>query len=729
MKSHLFALFLLAVLPLPLAGQTIPVRAGEHSSFTRIVVPINQDVAWQVTRKGKTVTLSFAPHKLEFNLTNVFDRIPKKRITNVYQTKSQSSVTLETSCECNVESFRANPTLVAIDIIDRDSRSGELSPNLPIIVDSHSTQETSKNAIDKLNDTNMENSPSPLSKMQNDLSLLKAPELSIQNFILNHLARASDQGLLKRMTKNNVAAEGKIGGAAEINGLENISQISAATTIDKEFLASEKIVEEEPEIPCISDHLLAIASWGNGESYITQISKLRSDMFEEFDKANMETLISMAKLQLHFGFGKEAEQTLALLPTTSNQKSILQSIARLVDNPMGSKSPMLGSRQHCDGFLSMWSLLSENVLAENANIDAILRSHATLPSHLRAHLGPHLSQLLAQSGEASAARSVISHVERSTKTYSPAIEMSKVILHEKMNQSDTAGKKLQKIATGNHPETPEALVKHVETVMRKPTGGILPGTPTLIAAFSKELEGSTLSKRLKNSEIKALALAGDFWGSVELLAERESQSSETEFSVLIHQTAPLFFDRADDIPFLIYTLKYADEIAKSPSINDKLRSASRALDLGFPKAAMTILKLQPNQEPTEALRLLRARASLAANDPGKALFELMGMRGAEEERLRTSALLKSENFSDAETLSNNLGGDSIASTRFLRSTEFRNSPKAQALLAEISQGLATSGTSAFHSGAPLHNARLLVKGSSFTRERVKTLMNAPEMAP
>lgn len=711
----------------PLAGQVAPIRAGEHGNFTRVVIPIEKNVEWNLARKNKNVTISFAPRKFDFDLSQVFSRISKNRVERVHQEEGESSLTLEISCDCNIDSFRANSNLIAIDIIDRDSRVNTSKPRLPVI--SSPVLAYRSPTIEKLSKDGRKNEG--IRTLPNEFPAGSiSPNFSTSNtrrFVVTQISRAADQGILRGIDTSDEVTEKTNLQGEPLTSFRETPQLSAITAVDEALKELKSSKPAGSENACISDAFLAIDSWGNEKTSFSQLSRLRSDMFGEFDKANAEVMISLAKLQLYFGFGKEAERTLELLPTGSLQKSTLQSIARTLDAPLDVKASAVENRQHCDGFSSMWSLLSDNGLAKNANTDAILRSHAKLPPHLKAHLGARLSRLLAEGGETSAARSIISQVERSTSKFTPSIELSKVVVLEELSQYGAAARQSEKITVGNYSETPEALVKQVDSTVREIGGEIHDKTPSLIAAYSKELEGSPLEIDLKMAEIKALALTGEFSRSAKLIADLEGLVSETEFSNFLHQTTPLFTIKADDISFLNYILTYTAQVSSSPNEDDRVLSASRILELGFPQAAMTVLVLQPNQEPTTTFRLLRAKAFLASDDPNRALFELMGMRGVEVDDLRTSALWKSKNYSEAAALSENLKNDALAAKAYNRAGEIQNSPIAQGLLEQVSRDLKTTPASPNQEKTPLFNARLLLENSRSTRERVNSLLDAAEL--
>ncbi|MEC3861837.1 hypothetical protein VK792_11120 [Mesobacterium sp. TK19101] len=107
---------------------TIPVRSGEHDDFTRLVLELPVAMGWALDGSGEALTLRLDQPGHGFDLSTVFDRIPRDRLTGVEQTApSQLSLTL--ACPCTAEPFLFRDRFLVIDL--KDAVAPEAAPPRP----------------------------------------------------------------------------------------------------------------------------------------------------------------------------------------------------------------------------------------------------------------------------------------------------------------------------------------------------------------------------------------------------------------------------------------------------------------------------------------------------------------------------------------------------------------------------------------------------------------------
>lgn len=72
-----------ATLGVAASGETLPVRSGEHADFTRLVVETGGATAWQLGRVATGYELRIDGTDIDFDIGDVFSRIPRSRLTAI----------------------------------------------------------------------------------------------------------------------------------------------------------------------------------------------------------------------------------------------------------------------------------------------------------------------------------------------------------------------------------------------------------------------------------------------------------------------------------------------------------------------------------------------------------------------------------------------------------------------------------------------------------------------
>ena len=117
----LFALWLAAA---PAFGQEmVNVRAQENTTYSRIAIPIDDETQWEFTTFGRQANLRFLQSDVAFDVSGVFDRIPKTRVLNISsdQEGGASLLQLSFACDCPAEASLSGGYLM-IDVRDPVAR-------------------------------------------------------------------------------------------------------------------------------------------------------------------------------------------------------------------------------------------------------------------------------------------------------------------------------------------------------------------------------------------------------------------------------------------------------------------------------------------------------------------------------------------------------------------------------------------------------------------------------
>ena len=122
-----FQVFLTALLatsaPLTAPAQGADVFSGEHPNSSRLVLRFDKPTQVSATRVQEGYRIDFDPQAPTLDLSNVFDLIPRDRISDIRQDADDGSLLILSSCDCVLETFDAGRFTYALDL--RDRRSGE----------------------------------------------------------------------------------------------------------------------------------------------------------------------------------------------------------------------------------------------------------------------------------------------------------------------------------------------------------------------------------------------------------------------------------------------------------------------------------------------------------------------------------------------------------------------------------------------------------------------------
>lgn len=123
-----FAVLAFAVLITLCGGaeaQVLPVRAGEHEGFSRLVIPIEEDREWVLEGDGDTRRITLDPGVEGFDLSGSFDLIPRTRIVDLEQQGGELAIRL--GCDCVINAFRYQGRYLVVDVSDEESSAARPS--------------------------------------------------------------------------------------------------------------------------------------------------------------------------------------------------------------------------------------------------------------------------------------------------------------------------------------------------------------------------------------------------------------------------------------------------------------------------------------------------------------------------------------------------------------------------------------------------------------------------
>jgi hypothetical protein len=662
----------LGLLDLPSVQAQSPdltVRSGEHSGFTRLAFALPPGTSWRLGRTGHGYLLRLDETNLKFDLSMVYDRIARHRLSDIRVAGDASALDMTVPCDCHAIAFEDGQGLLVIDIhagpptadspfervLGDSPRVASVSSLSPMdgaaVVDGGQGLPSPRPVYDWIKVLNL-----PALPTTRGLGRETAPSHGFspagvaRDMLMHKLAQAASQGLvelppaelprqiaagpprtpLPHAPQPELPPEQHTGPAQHL-------RIHAETAIDR---AARDIVQSPAAeaLECLPDTAFAVPEWGDDAPHIVQISARRRELVGEFDRPDLDALEAFVRLHIHLGFGVEAHAALQAFSVELPDAAVLEALATIVEEGAARGGTPFDHMAGCDGAVALWAVLAEPAAVPDSELNqaAILRSFSALPLHLRRHLGPALTERLLQADAVHAAHTVRDAISRAPGEHGADLAIIEAGIDLVEGRTATALRRLAEVAADNGPHAPEALALMIDT--RLAAGERLTtATADNLAALAFEHRGSDMGARLARLEVLALAAAGRFGEGFEARDRLARQPGEAR-TALTEGLFRILSEQGSDADFLIHSFAETGWHGGAFPAELRLALATRLLDLGFPEAARRALPPADTASPAE--KLLHARAALASAAPQESLGLLAHLDGAEAARLRGDALMQ-----------------------------------------------------------------------------------------
>jgi len=776
---------------IPAQAETIVARSGEHDGFSRLVMRLPDNATWSLAQTGTTATLKVDSPTAVFDTSQVFNFIPRTRLQSLQQRGSGAPLRIQLGCECELKSYVQKDGYLVIDI--RDGKAGQtyssssgvlplgavsgasgyrfnLSPQVPDtrmalnlaaalagrrVLTEHSLQTAQPEVAPEPENHPAVTLPTPVTPLhqQAELALQEAtlPDVNLlldldetaraaavnasEHRLLQQIGRATNQGLLDL-----VMSEVSEAGAASVvsplstqdRPMNPLDHLAVTTAIDRDMgLVPQHNQQSALLSHCIRNKDLAIYNWGSERPFGAQIGSLRSALYKEFDHIDLTAALSLAKTYLYFGFGAEARSMLEMLPSGATHADMLTAMAVLLDGGSLPITHPFAGQQGCDGDAAFWAALADGVIKNTANSEAIQQTLSRMPVHLRVHLGPTISTLFAETGDQHMAAASLRSVDLTGVEGVPDINLAQAAFAEMTGDTETMAEELIEEVAERTENAPQALIDLIVLSFEE-RKGLSPDVPDLVASYELENRDGEMGGDLRLAEVMALSLTGQFPEAFVALAGLSDQDGPIARAAAIEPVMTLLTERADDVTFLQFALLFAEQATATEAKPVAEIMTRRLLDLGFAEQAQSML-LKLSLEPAdETRRLMMAEAALGMDLPHRALVELMGLDGAEANKLRAAALWRNGEFGRAgEYLQAEQETDAAArgfwhseNLDAITSNEDGQFSQVADVTAQLDVQVQDPGEM-----TPLAHARALVESSIGTRDSIQALLDGVTRDP
>ncbi|MGR3782055.1 MAG: hypothetical protein ACU0DT_12440 [Albimonas sp.] len=397
---------------------------------------------------------------------------------------------------------------------------------------------------------------------------------------------------------------------------------------------------------CPDDALLDPEPWRRSAEFYDRMGELRARMMGEFDKPDPRAALDLAWLQVGYGFGAEARETLDQFVPEVREAALLRDLARIMDDDPPAEGGPLSQGADCPGRAGMWRLAAgmtpaPAALADPLWRDSVLDAFAELPIRLRRRAGPPLVETLIGLGELDFADAARLRLDRAPGDHGAPWRLALGRLALARGEVETGEALLADVALVDGPEAAEAMLALADSLLgRRDT---LPADLVEdIALKAFEHQGTELGRRLLVAEILGRAGRDQLGEALQVIETELFAGGARAADLEAAMRAILERARAADVGEYAYAsaiMRHRDLI-RDPEVFDpaRIRVAREMTGIGLANVGIELLAPALERGGSEA-RLAAAAAEVALDLPLDALARLEGLEGDDAARLRARALL------------------------------------------------------------------------------------------
>ncbi|WP_424930857.1 hypothetical protein [Amaricoccus macauensis] len=437
----------------------------------------------------------------------------------------------------------------------------------------------------------------------------------------------------------------------DLAGLARHDQIEAMTVFDRYNARAPERIRKSSLLPeCIPDYRLDIDYWAAEQPLFEQMSRLRQDLYGEFDELNETAVNEMAKLYIRFGFGAEAEALLEAFGTDSADKRLLVDLARIMDDRRVADFGPLSRDLPCPGRHGMWLAIAGATSAyrDEQHFATVEEAFADLPPDLRMHVGPRLMENLLDDQRGYEARQIYEIVTRVGDQGTTDLKLAAARLAAVEGDPVFAMKSMSSLVEQAAPNASDALKQMVELGLS--AGYAIPDRTVIdLRSTALEQRGTEKEPELRALLAKALAARAEMETSIEEIRAAKADLGEDEYfnGVAVDILANSVPERVGLANYARLVLSSEDMISTGPQ-NDVARQkiSTNLLELGLAQAAERMVI--PAAGRTEEGRLLLAKSYLTQGETEKTRRVLDGMTGEAAADLRARSYFMDGDFPSAQ---------------------------------------------------------------------------------
>lgn len=610
MKNISLHIVVFALFPHLLSANPIPVRTGDHDNFTRVVLSVPSSKNWVEEVSGRTIIIKISDHKVGFDTSRAFDRIGRDRISSFKA--NPSNLEIQMRCDCTVESYRTVKNLIVLDIFNQSSvvnanlqvdqidfahlgaRNLQLpkTPKEEFEVNVSSAQKEPSEDVGQVRNK-IKNATETSSIIENGGSLRGAREILLQEF-----GSSATRGILSISSALPTGEERspQIDLSIFSENLEDSLERSEVGSPNIEISSSSDLLNTSAAQQliqssgfCADADLLQISQWGEKSSPISEVGKLRSEIFDELQQVEPQEVLKLAKLYLHLGFGAESVATLNLVPSLKKNHPELYAIAEILEFSKSLNEKFFKAMESCNSAAAMWALFTNNIStirSAEVNTDAVIFALNDLPISLRENLAPIISNQLLALDLHAAADLALRTLERSRKLSGVDVVLARSDLNAVDNSPKEFEKNLEYVINSNTLQSAEALIKLIDLEFEN-SGQISKQQLLLASAYTMELRHHDLFHEIKRAFIIALTMNEEFSRSIKLLEGYVKEKPKFLTDDFQNRIVQYLTKHSTVEDFLLFTFDTLDRKTFNLNASTMEKISERLEGLGFLEQAVS----------------------------------------------------------------------------------------------------------------------------------------------
>ncbi|MCR8724358.1 hypothetical protein [Frigidibacter sp. ROC022] len=662
----------------PMAGaEPVTVRSGDHQDFTRLVLGFDASAGWQLGRIDGGWEFRAARDDITFDLSQVFDRIPRNRIADI-ESPAPGVLRIQVPCACHADGFELRRGRVVIDVKDGPAPEGnpfEARLDGPSGSDATEAAPVALPAgfAEALRAAALGQAATPLRNADSPVPFEAGPEpgadfgrvgrnQEFQRMVLDQLARAASQGLIvpARLGSDRSpdTGAGAPGGPKVAEADPKVpspgDHVRIETAVDRDNPSPDREADDLTAAGqvCPAPGRLDLSGWGYLRQGTAAIDAYRAGLTGEFDEVDPARAMALARYYAFLTFGAEARQMLGFVPRSDPDWDLVDAMAEILDHegsaPVGRA---LDGYETCNSEAALWAVLAGSPLRpdQEVNENAVIRAFDGLPAHAKTLLGPRLIAAFTTAHRLEAAALLRNALDlgASERTMDAAVAGAR--LDAALGEPEKAEERLDSALAETDPDSPEALLALAEQKLGMGRT-LAPEMIEALEAIAYEQRGTELAERLSYALARAALARGAHAEARDLILTRLPPEDARARSLLrkVYQDAA---ESADADSFLRLVLPHGPELGGGGADRAaRLAVAERLLTLGFPDDTLALLGPGAAAGEDHATRLLAARALLAQGDAGLAVAALAALDGPEAAGVMAEAQEQLGNLDEARRL-------------------------------------------------------------------------------
>lgn len=582
---------------------TIPVRAGEHAEFTRVVIRIPQDNGWSVTAEGRTARLTIDGPELRFDLSQTFSKIPRTRLREVQAILDGLEFGL--ACDCELRANEDIPQFLVIDIlgsaapiIDAESLSGTRPRTRPDALGPDRVERSRE--LDRAGRDlarRLRGNPDP-SKLQRSLvlhpALLTGPAPAAARFTADgNINAQSARDDITRQLGRALANSVSLGTLAPTENFISeqtgaVSTDDATSEIDGALdahlaMPRDGLIRSEADLSATPEYcrLLEILDFQHAEQAADRPPRAPplAAVFGEFDEINHGQIVKVIKHYLSIGFGAEARLGASLLDQDDPLRDLIIPISHAIDLDPHAREMAPEGIANCGPSGLLWAFLFHGAfqLSSDESLNFLVQASESLPEILRLHLGPTIVKRLIAQGYITTAQRIQASVDRVTQTDTLELKLASVAVAF----ADHTSNQDESLVASLSPElSDEALVFMLS---RRDQRGEAADAGLLELAENRllALRGVPIGSEIARLLTRAFARNAAFDEAFSLTHSRHSGLSSTVLRELTHWLFDALAQTSDDTIFIVTTFTQRPWLEPYLPEETRRAMASRLDRLGF----------------------------------------------------------------------------------------------------------------------------------------------------